>query len=325
MTYHYSTNNSYLSAEMGPYPLFDLKTLMIDHGWTVTRSSNGLTAFGTADYILTATDLTSRYSWMVLQSADGAGGREWLFGMDNDTDTHEWYVGYSASAGFTGGTLMVMPTATDEAFLLNYQASGATRDLFPLYDNCFCHMMVDDASDAFYMITVVQSNHCICGCIAGDPLTETHALDTDPYVAMAQYYDEDDNFACTTGPWGRETSTTYTRGWYNYPSGSAEQIYALGLRQGITGYWVFPASATGGYGGVSVYDGSDETFPVIWGRSSYSGSPCGVKGTSTLFRNVSTQRAGCDLLTVGSNKQIMTGTVYGFNVSLPWDPTATPL
>ena len=323
MALHFSVNNAYTVAQMGPYPLFDWKTLMVAHGWTVTRSNDG-TLFGAADYITTALKLTNRYSWMVLQSADGAGGREWLLGMSNNVGLNEWYVGYSASTGFTGGDTTTMPTATDEVAVLQDRDQDP-YDLFPDTNDCYCHMMVDDASDAFYLITADQTNGNMVACLAGDPVTQAHASDADPYVAIAQHYNYYTNITGTTSPWGYySTTSNFTRSWYNYPSGSAERVWAAHLTIGTTTDFA-PADATQG-GGVNPYDGNDDTFPVIWGRCPTHGIPYGMKGMSTLFRNVSTTgRSPGDLLAVGADKQIMTGTVYGFNVSLPWDPAIIPL
>ena len=326
MARHYNVNNAYTTAELGPYPLFDLKTLMIAHGWTVTRSNDG-TLFGAADYITTALKLTNRYSWMVLHNT--GTGREWLFGRHNNTEYNEWYVGYSANvggaAGFTGGTTTIMPTATDEVAVSGARTVGPF-DLFPSY-NCYCHMMVDDASDAFYLISVIQTNHLMVSCLAGDPLTQTHTLDTDPYVAIAQHYSYTSSFAAvTSGPWDASDPYCYTRGWYKYPAsvGSAERIHAMCLATGYSPKPLSPATSSGG-GGKNSYDQKDEIFPVIWGRSSYHPAPIGVKGVSTLFHNVSTQRFSGGLLTVGTEKMIMTGvSASQYNVSLPWHPTAIP-
>ena len=321
MTYRFSVNNAYISTRMGPDPLFDMKTLMVAHGWTVARSNNGATA-GAADNITTSADLESQFSWMVLHH--GVSGREWLFGMDADVTFNEWYVGYSAVAGFTGGSTTVMPTATDESAVGNPLAS-TPRDLFPLSDS-YCHMMVDDASSMFYMLTVLQSNHLVTGCIAGDVVTQAHASDVDKYVALAHHESSSTGaFSGTNGPWGSGTSLNFSRGWYNHPTGSAERMYALGLCTSMN-YLAAPASTVTG-AGVSPYDGNDQTFPVIWGRTSNFSAPTGIKGFSSLFRNVSTQRGRCDLLTVGADRQIMTGTVLGAerNVSLPWHPTTIPL
>jgi len=326
MAYHFSVNKGYTATEMGPYPLFDLKTLMKAHGWTVTRSNNGTTA-SAGDNILTATDLTSQYSWMVLQSSSGATGREWLFGRHNNVDCNEWYVGYSANVGgvggFTGGDATTMPSATDETAVLQ-DRSGAPYDLFPaFFKSYYCHMMVDDATDAFYLITVAPNNRLILSCLAGDPLSETHASDADPYVAMAQYYNYYTSITGTSSPWGYWESYVHTRGWYNYPSGSAEKVSASFFMVGVSREFC-PNDGTYG-GGISLYDGKDEAFPVIWGRPANKPAPYGYKGVSTLFHNISTVRAPCDILTVGTEKWILTGTTYGYNVSLPWDPTLLPL
>jgi len=329
MARQFSVNNYYPKAMMGHGPLFDLKTLMAAHGWVVGSSSDGTANFGATDYILTATDLTSRYSWMVLHHT--ASKREWLFGMHNDTDTREWYIGYSANvggvAGFTGGTLTAMPAATDETSIMS-DRSAIPRDIFPQYDNCYCHMMVNDASASFYLVTVIQDNHYLTSCIAGDQLTGTHTLDADPYVAIATYMDETRSYSDYHGPWSSTEYSCWTRSWYKYPSGSAERTYALHFGVGSSGTL---APGNRSYGsGVSVYDGKDLLYPVIWGRTMYYGGGSGFKGVSSLFHNVSTIRAPCDILTVGAEKMILAGAFlvsanYSNNVALPWDPTATPL
>jgi len=324
MARHYNVNNAYTTAELGPYPLFDLKTLMIAHGWVVGSSSDGTANFGSADYITTVADLTNLNSWMVLHHT--ASKREWLFGMHNDATYNEWYIGYSANvggvAGFTGGTLTAMPAATDEV-ALRAERAVTPIDLWPAYD-CYCHVMVDDASSAFYLLSVMQRNHLNVGCISGDPLTGTHTLDTDPYVANAHYYGYTSGFTSTTSAWGSNVLWNRARGWYKYPTGSAELIFALFLMTGSSTKTFAPANKLQN-GGKSPYDFKDVLFPVLWGRSSYHASPIGVKGVSTLFHNVTTQRFSGDILTVGSEKMFLTGVGKEANVAIPWDPTAKPL
>ena len=313
MTYQYSTNNAYNSADVnfGCQIMYDFYTHMKTH-WTLVSSNNGTTA-AAGDNISSANDpgMYNRYAWWVVE---GPAGRQWLFGTNGDSDDCEWYVGYSASGLFTGGTTTVMPTATDQVDTLG--SVGTAADLFKVA-NAYVSFMADDATDKFYLLSWDQSTHIMHTCVCGDVLTETHALDADPYVAMAAYYVSGSFAYPSTGPWSAAVSSAFA--WYGYGlGGSAEQIYAMYLSIGNSKEMA-PNDATNG-AGVNYYDSKDETFPVLWGRSSSHGAPYGYKGVSSLFRNVSTVRAPTDTLSVdGTRDFVLTGTTLGLNVSIPWN------
>jgi hypothetical protein len=279
------------------------------------KSNNGTTA-GAGDNIATYSDLLNQYAWMVLE---GINGRQWLFGMNADNDDQEWYVGYSAQAGFTAtaGTTTVMPTASDQANILS-TPGGTTVDLFPARD-IITHIMVDDASDAFYLLGIVQSTLIPTTLIFGDPVTQANALDNDPFVTGAQFLSYSSSITSdTSGPWAETNSLA--KSWYGYLTGSFQETYAAHIAFGGSSNRIAPANATNA-GGTNYFDSYDETFPVIWGRDLSFGAPAGYKGISSIFRNVSTARACSDTLSVSTTRDyFLTGTTGGgCNVALPWN------
>lgn len=98
--------------------LFGIKEAMINFAtlpWTVIASSDSLVADANDNWNVQA-DLvwaTGAHSWIVLQR--GAGGGQFLIDLDySSTQPEKAQTRWSPSAGFTGGTTTVMPTATDE-------------------------------------------------------------------------------------------------------------------------------------------------------------------------------------------------------------------
>jgi len=105
--------------------------------WTVAGSSNGVTSNMTGtDLLVTFANIVGGdvppydHSWIVLRQPGLNGGAQVLF------EFRSWYapsdsgidVVFSPSAGFTGGTTIVRPTASDEVVVTLYNVGNAPAD-----------------------------------------------------------------------------------------------------------------------------------------------------------------------------------------------------
>lgn len=178
--------------------------------WTVVSSSDGASNFGAADYWVDSGDCVwaitgSNHSWIVLKntnlSSSGAG-----FQICIDLDHGTPYYGtvlYSASAGFTGGSLTDRPTATDSQDLkthsyLMYGYNGClhissdgecTRWFGGSFGICTSFWLFDKAKNpsSWWTIPVVVS------CRAYNAST-TNVLSTDYLSLYGAFYGRVDSF-----------------------------------------------------------------------------------------------------------------------------------
>ena len=93
--------------------------------WTVALSSNGSSS-GASDYWASSSDVIwnnagSAHSWIVLQQTGVTGGPVQLL-IDCGTNNPSLIVVMASTSGFTGGSTLNRPTATDETLL--YSASN---------------------------------------------------------------------------------------------------------------------------------------------------------------------------------------------------------
>jgi hypothetical protein len=134
-TWQYALNNSWGTSGSA---LIDHQIVMrsiknalkafATNAWTVRGSSNGSTAgMDTTDRWSANGDLVwaasgAAHSWIVLRQAAIAGAAEVcidLTPLENGVQGPRATIVWSASAGFTGGSVTNRPTATDEMVLLN--------------------------------------------------------------------------------------------------------------------------------------------------------------------------------------------------------------
>ena len=306
----------------------------ITSAYTAETFAGTETAIGTGDVIQDADDLTDADCFYVFQ---GPVGRQWLFSMDGQTNLNEWNVAFSTGGNFTGGTASARPTATDQKPLFGSMGSGTVNDFFPTVTTKW-HCMVDDTVDNLILAAFINSSNIPCTLILGDTLTETNALDTDPHVAGA-YYNASYSCMGTSTPglmsgynstWDGAAASGMFGAWYAYGLAGEvwQDVYGCFIVAGFyLSYIIAPASPTTG-GGTDAWDGTDNGYPLIYGRSTLQGhgTAFGIKGFSTMLRSqaVSGRAAGdtLDIASAGAKDRFQFGTnAGGANVSMPWNGT----
>jgi hypothetical protein len=167
MTFRFKKN--LLSTGIDGAMIYEFKEFMkstppTGPGWTITLSSNGST-YGAADYITSKSVLTVNNSWFVLQ--DPAGERELMF--QHTSGGYYYIIRYSASAGFTGGTATVAPTATDQQIILaNSSGTGGTSFLPYVTTNTVVTQFGADDSDGYsFFMAPYTLEHEAVGSIGG--------------------------------------------------------------------------------------------------------------------------------------------------------------
>lgn len=317
------------------------KTLMKSAGWTVPRSSDGLTFNAAGDQITTNTSgaggMNNANAWFVLQAPGAVDGytRQLLFFRDNSGTTlgNNWFIQYSVNAGFTGGGATTAPTATDSGNLLG-TGKGTEATLFGATGGAYrWQIMADNATPytfaAFaYPIgggnatTFMMSDRMTAGSFPSQ--------DNDPYVWFMSGYGTNHcmpfnssgtNTQLSTDCSFIESSFDATKGvpysWLKY--GLAGQTFtqtpSLMLSQfnGNPNYSFAPFGA-----GSNPHSGNDDLFPLLYGRVAAAGGVCGYKGTSTLMQWCGAQRATADTVTVSTSSDHI---VVNGAVVLPWNGT----
>lgn len=122
MTFIFDVNSA---PTTGTEVVFKFKTLVKNAGWTVKASGDGSAIFSSTTDIINssssgANGLGNSNAWYRFQ--DAGGGRE--FCIQRGASSTQWKVKYSAQSKFTtGGSATVMPTATDEKYVLGTSGS----------------------------------------------------------------------------------------------------------------------------------------------------------------------------------------------------------
>lgn len=300
--------------------LFYLKQTLKQAGWTVTRSSDGLTLNSTGDQITGygtgAGGMNNASAWFVVKAPGAVAGstRQFLFQRpsSNANCISMWY---SQSAGFTGGAAATAPTATDSQLILN--TTGFSNNALYRYS-----IAADNAAPyGFYMFNFTTSTGTPTGIIVYDPL-ESNAYDptdTDPYIIYAP--SNNGGYQSSPGTTSSLTSETLNTGlgavsWYR--KGSADQSF------GLTTALEYQSAGIAIPGGLSTnpYTSNDEIFPILFARRNalLSGGPVGYKGISSIMKWVGTTgRSTGDTISVSSatSKEYI---IYA-NIALPWNGT----
>ncbi len=166
--------------------LYREKELLKSAGWTVVRSSDGV-SFGTSDLWTSGTPAGVNRAWVQLQSPDGV--RQIV--IQKGTTTTGARVKYSKASKFTGGSpsATVTPSATDEVIGL-----GAGTDASPTFGVMFSSFgsgggvilyggADQEAPYDFYFSGLVDATTWDAAHgLALLSVAATHATDPDPYV-----------------------------------------------------------------------------------------------------------------------------------------------
>jgi hypothetical protein len=328
MAYLYTRN---LTPAFGAEAIFNLKTALKAAGWTVTKSSDGVTFNASGDQITVsgtgAGGMRVVKAWFVIQQPTAAFGFQRQFCFQNaDANGYQWRIKYSAGAGFSGGSpgAIATPSATDEGYIF-----GAGTDAAPTFASLFQasygntvpvrqQIMVNNASPyEWYTISYPQGGGDTNQILMLDVMStgSFDVLDVDPYVILAA------------------SLTLFS----NTTLFAAETVAKTWFKKGLAGALFMPISASQyqfGTGvntaafahniGANAYSNKDNVLPLMFGRTPSGVTAVGLKGQSTLLRWVCNSRSSGDTLTLVSTSDAICATTAPYCVALPWDGS-TPL
>ncbi len=325
------TFNVNLLPANGSGSIFELKAQLKVAGWTVPRSSDGLTYNAAADQITAATTgaggMDNSHAWFVIQAP--AGGRQLCF--RRSTSSNFWWIRYSFSAGFTGGSpaATVAPTATDEQNVFGTSTAGSS--ILSSTANSRQHIWAENAAPyGFGMISWVTGTVVPNFVLAMDPLVSGSypVEDVDPFVFWSH------------GAGGNPVYTT--------ANSNGSNVKTVSLANGAGGCWCFLKKGLAGEGwtivpmmqfqhlgsgdaaiifsdragGTNPHNSKDDVLPVFYGRHSSLTSPYGFKGLSTYFKWLTSVRANADLITITTTGDNL---VFGGALVVPWNNTVPSL
>ena len=316
-----SLNNAIASGNNGKENIFQTKELLVSAGWTIHGSCDGTTTSYVADVCTTAAKISALNAWIVVE--DPSASWQMLFGHRTGAENPEyWHVSYSRGALFDAtGDETAYPVAADSGDLCYSSASIGT--LFVYSEASYLNVWADSSTGAFYSLTTAQGTGAARTLIYYDPLAGGVGGDTDQAVVAALYSSGD--CVSASGLYSSNNSTNNIaepHAWFDLtgtPTFQGCGAQALSCN----GAPLLPYIAAGA--GVNNDDGKDPAIPVIYGKSSAStgGAPYGVKGYSSIFQMLGTNRAAGSTLTQAASKdRVVWGT---YRTSLPWVGPATPL
>ena len=326
MADHFDLNNYVALAATGRTQMFDLKVLLKAAGWTVNFCCDGTTykADGT-DNIDSAATFGNNGSYMVLE--DPTGTRELLIGHLGTTDTARWYVGYSRTGIYTGGSAGVYPTAADSEDL--FGTAAATAYMFRYDWNTRYHIWADSDTGSFYLLSSLDGVGTVGTLFFLDAVLEPVVGDTDPVVLGGVGGSGYDIFA--TGRLFDESCAAdnrAARAFYDLTGTPSLEVIALSamMSNALEAHQMFPFSGAAGVGDNTDDGGNTPTIPAIWARSSgaVGGAPFGWKGKSSFIELVGSSKAVGS--TLSQDGETMNRVVYGaYRCSFPWDGSTTPV
>lgn len=215
----------------GAAAMFKLKEVLKAAGWTVPRSSDGLTYNAGGDQITVATSgaggMENNNAWYVVR--EPGDRREWC--VQRGTTNRSWRIKYSADDKFTGGSPGVSqtPSATDEQIIV-----GSGTDASPVFATTY------HAVDSAYRIHIIANSTPIggvypfvmFGTVTPGSTFAGGGLWQEPMAPGS--YDPADADPCVVG--------------YSSAGGSLDQVFSTGSRCWLaygTGSQVWLSSMTG--------------------------------------------------------------------------------
>jgi hypothetical protein len=327
LAYQYTKN---LTPASPPIAMLNIKTALKAAGWTVLKSSDGLTFNATGDQITHggagAGGMLNSKAWFVIQQPAAVfGGQRQLSFQLLGVTTSVWAnfrIKYSYNAGFVTGSpaILVTPSASDELLLM-----GSGTDAAPGTSGAICtgqssygttapqrqHVVCNNASPyEFYSFSHLQGGGMASMAICCDPMLagSFDAADVDPYI---WYFDGD------VSP-------------FTFAANSVRGSFKRGLTGALwstfypINYITNSANFAGNYG-VNAYSLKDVLLPIFFGRGNADTTAVGIKGQSSLFKWCSNARPTGDTLSILTpSDAICAMGVSPFSVALPWDGT-TPV
>jgi hypothetical protein len=321
-----------LSPATGSEAMFNIKTALKAAGWTVPRSGSGSGGSTTTSDLITSAGtgvggMANTSCWFVIQAP--AGGRQFCIQRGGSTT---WWIQYSFSAGFTGGSpsATVVPTATDAVNVLATSSTGVT--LFSTDNTYRQNIMVDGSSPyGFYSVAWAAGGGVVSHLFMMDPVTSTPS-DADPYVFIASGKGSVTQlFPVANSSFG--ANNAFMRTDLTNSSGGTLSGY---LKKGLAGEGFASLSVMAYHGGNAGSSSlhipgnlgnnpnntNDDQFPVVYARNvntvgggTANSNPTGYKGVSTLLRWLGTNRVTGDLLSVSATGDRV---VVDGAATLPW-------
>jgi len=281
-------------------------------GWTVTKSSDGTTVNASGDritgYATGSAGLNNSGAWYVLQAPGAVAGATRQICVQRYTVAYSFTVTYSYSAGFTGGSATVAPTATDSQTMAACSFSSSATYRFSIG--------ADNASPyGFYMFAFPTGGGNPYSCLIMDPLAAGtyNSSDVDPYILYSP------GFSIGVGqssPLLYTGITAETAAPYSfYKKGLSGEGFVLTPGQKYTSLirTVIPGAL-----GANPYSSKDNIFPIAYLRRSAFAAPNGWKGIGTFMKWIGTSRTTGDTLSIsatGAKDYI----VVSPGVALPWN------
>lgn len=335
MAHSFSTNQTPATGSIAMY-LF-LSTL-VTAGWTKVKDSDGTTYSSSGAQITGgatgAHGLDNNNSWFVLK-APAVNAQQRSFCFQRGTSNLNWRVKYSYTAGFTGGSPAATqtPSATDEQILY-----GGGTDASPTFQAMF-------AADGSYTFNVCAGDTTVgysfywMAWLSGNLNSNGRVMLMD-VLSSGSYSSSDVDPAfihrgTVTGASailsGNEIGHQgVINGWAYYKNGGIPTWLGTILMNVadtiVTGISI-AGSGGPGYGGstyglsANSWDGNDDGFPTMYGRTKSPGTANGFKGCGMMMRMMTVLRAAGDTLSLdGGTKNY----IYVNGQALPWDGS-TPI
>lgn len=315
-------NMIHTTPATAPIAVFQLLTMWLAAGCTVTKSGDGLAAFSNSGNVLTsggtgAGGLGNARAWFVVAWGDG---EEWCIQRGATADQY-WRIKVARASSFTGGapSATLVPTAPDEVLLANNvggtDASPGGLILFQTNGSYYLSAGIDTASPRRMWVE--------CYAVAGsalntwlwrDVLVPTEATDADPYVRGIAWSSGLSVTTIMNATSGDATSTPYYMGFV--PSATPTTVVHMPFSQPSVNNQPF----YGNSGTLSI-SGSDPLAVLRYQRQAAQGAPLLIKGDSTLFAICGPTRANGDRFTVASANDRVAFSM----ITTPWDNTVVQL
>jgi hypothetical protein len=258
-----SVNIAYTAAAGGgAVAMFKLKSLLLANGGVIRASSDGLTHYGTADYVsgynTGANGLNNDYAYFVVN----LGVVDVAF--QRGTANTNWRLKISVpgfkntEAGYVAGTATAMPIVTDQQHVVGNDAPTFSG-MYSGASDMRCHMGIDNASPHhFWFINLQKNSTTVESFLYFDELDGASSGDVWPYVIMWQY---------TPSTVGYLSDAGLAYGPYSY----FKRSYGRSVEKWLLHHCLLLFDNTGstyvnGALAVDPDNGNDETLPVPFGR-----------------------------------------------------------
>lgn len=331
MTLQFFTN---YSPETASDAVFQVKQFLKTCGWEVILSSDGISNYGSGDYITTSSTGPNGFNNLSYFTIQQPGSNRQFCFQQGITNT-AWRVKYSLGGFNTDGYHPLIDTpGTGPSNIDNNIIWGSGTDLAPVMANLFSNIefttsanyklniVADGYGNGFYFFCYNSEKSYITTGMLFDPLLEESydPSDEDPYIIYIS--------GLTNNVFGFELSelgTASPRCWMGKGGADSTAIFntisALNISH-INFYTALDAGLTPsnviaipGYLGSSQYTLQDQFFPIVYGRSIYGlpKPPEAIDGYSSLFQN--------DAYFYGAN-EVLNVVGYGDNIVFNTQPDA---